>query len=131
MKYFLILLFKVKPYIALIGYVLQFLYLSVEAKAEAQTSGNTYKQPVSIMYLSNGLFWPIKFLFNCWPFPFLYFHKYQLIFRLQDRSLLLVCIVSQFQQPLPHLITPPIVRVKILVSIITSLIQPQYYILLT
>ena len=56
MKYFLILLFKVKQYIALIGYVLQFLYLSVEAKAEAQTSGNTYKQPVSIMYLNNGLF---------------------------------------------------------------------------
>ena len=46
---FSISLFKVKHYIALLGYVLQFLYLSVEAKADAQTSSNSYKQPVSIL----------------------------------------------------------------------------------
>ena len=46
-EFFFILLFKAKLYIALMGYILQFLYLSVEAKADAQTSGNSYKQPVS------------------------------------------------------------------------------------
>ena len=35
----------------MLGYILHFLYLSVEANADAQTSANSYKQPVSISCL--------------------------------------------------------------------------------